>query len=142
MVKKDLTINAKDFNLDNIGTTFELLDLYPVFNTIDSLDENGNQQFYKNGNVITKDGDEITGYMYAVKVLDGQFKRKTQTVKVNGIDPLMTIEKFYNSDDVKIKFENLRNSYIGQNGALSYLADSVSLAEKNKIKKYDEKSGK
>ena len=103
MAKKDLTINAKDFDLDNIGTTFELLDLYPVFNTIESLDENGNQQFYKNGNVITKDGDEITGYMYAVKVLDGQFKRKTQTVKVNGIDPLMTIEKFYDSDDVKIK---------------------------------------
>ena len=142
MAKKDLTINAKDFDLDNIGTTFELLDLYPVFNTIESLDENGNQQFYNNGNVITKDGDEITGYMYAVKVLDGQFKRKTQTVKVNGIDPLMTIEKFYNSDDVKIKFENLRNSYIGQNGALSYLADSVSLAEENKIKKYDEKAGK
>ena len=80
--------------------------------------------------------------MYAIKVLDGQFKRKTQTVKVNGIDPLMTIEKFYDSDDVKIKFKNLRNSYIGQNGALSYLADSVSLAEENKIKKYDEKVGK
>ena len=29
MAKKDLTINAKDFDLDNIGTTFELLDLYP-----------------------------------------------------------------------------------------------------------------
>ena len=43
MAKRDLTINAKDFDLDNIGTTFELLDLYPVFNTIDSLDENGNQ---------------------------------------------------------------------------------------------------
>ena len=142
MAKKELTINAKDFNLDNIGTTFELLDLYPVFNQVDNLDENGNQQFYKNGNVMTKETDEITGYMYAVKVLDGQFKRKTQTVKVNGIDPLMTIEKFYNSDDVKIKFENLRNSYIGQNGALSYLADSVSLAEENKIKKYDEKAGK
>ena len=142
MAKKELTINAKDFNLDNIGTTFELLDLYPVFNQVDNLDENGNQQFYKNGNVMTKETDEITGYMYAVKVLDGQFKRKTQTVKINGTDPLMTIEKFYNSDDVKIKFENLRNSYIGQNGALSYLADSVSLAEENKIKKYDEKVGK
>ena len=142
MAKKELTINAKDFNLDNIGTTFELLDLYPVFNQVDNLDENGNQQFYKNGNVMTKETDEITGYMYAVKVLDGKFKRKTQTVKINGIDPLMTIEKFYNSDDVKIKFENLRNSYIGQNGSLSYLADSVSLAEENKIKKYDEKAGK
>ena len=80
--------------------------------------------------------------MYAVKVLDGKFKRKTQTVKINGIDPLMTIEKFYNSDDVKIKFENLRNSYIGQNGSLSYLADSVSLADDNKFKKSDEKAGK
>ena len=142
MAKKELTINAKDFNLDNIGTTFELLDLYPVFNQVDKLDENGNQQFYKNGNVMTKETDEITGYMYAVKVLDGQFKRKTQTVKINGTDPLMTIEKFYNSDDVKIKFENLRNSYIGQNGALSYLADSVSLADDNKFKKSDEKAGK
>ena len=142
MAKKELTINAKDFNLDNIGTTFELLDLYPVFNQVDNLDENGNQQFYKNGNVMTKETDEITGYMYAVKVLDGQFKRKTQTVKINGTDPLMTIEKFYNSDDVKIKFENLRNSYIGQNGALSYLADSVSLADDNKFKKSDEKAGK
>ena len=46
MAKKELTINAKDFNLDNIGTTFELLDLYPVFNQVDNLDENGNQQFY------------------------------------------------------------------------------------------------
>ena len=91
---------------------------------------------------MTKETDEITGYMYAVKVLDGQFKRKTQTVKINGTDPLMTIEKFYNSDDVKIKFENLRNSYIGQNGALSYLADSVSLADDNKFKKSDEKAGK
>ncbi|MBQ2635280.1 MAG: hypothetical protein IJG09_01050 [Methanobrevibacter sp.] len=142
MAKKELTINAKDFNLDNIGTTFELLDLYPVFNQVDNLDENGNQQFYKNGNVMTKETDEITGYMYAVKVLDGKFKRKTQTVKINGIDPLMTIEKFYNSDDVKIKFENLRNSYIGQNGSLSYLADSVSLADDNKFKKSDEKAGK
>lgn len=142
MAKKELTINAKDFNLDNIGTTFELLDLYPVFNQVDNLDENGNQQFYKNGNVMTKETDEITGYMYAVKVLDGQFKRKTQTVKINGTYPLMTIEKFYNSDDVKIKFENLRNSYIGQNGALSYLADSVSLADDNKFKKSDEKAGK
>ena len=142
MAKKELTINAKDFNLDNIGTTFELLDLYPVFNQVDNLDENGNQQFYKNGNVMTKETDEITGYMYAVKVLDGQFKRKTQTVKINGTDPLMTIEKFYNSDDVKIKFENLRISYIGQNGALSYLADSVSLADDNKFKKSDEKAGK
>ena len=142
MAKKELTINAKDFNLDNIGITFELLDLYPVFNQVDNLDENGNQQFYKNGNVMTKETDEITGYMYAVKVLDGKFKRKTQTVKINGIDPLMTIEKFYNSDDVKIKFENLRNSYIGQNGSLSYLADSVSLADDNKFKKSDEKAGK
>ena len=41
MAKKELTINAKDFNLDNIGTTFELLDLYPVFNQVDNLDENG-----------------------------------------------------------------------------------------------------
>jgi hypothetical protein len=54
MAKKDLTINAKDFNLDNIGTTFELLDLYPVFNTIDSLDENGNQQFYKTAMLLPK----------------------------------------------------------------------------------------
>lgn len=142
MAKKDLTINAKDFNLDNIGTTFELLDLYPVFDTVDNLDENGNQQFYKNGNVMTKETDEITGYMYAVKVLDGKFKRKTQTVKINGIDPLMTIEKFYDSDDVKIKFDNLKNSYIGKNGALSYLADSVSLVGNNKVKKSDEKAGK
>ena len=142
MAKKELTINAKDFNLDNIGTTFELLDLYPVFNQVDNLDENGNQQFYKNVNVMTKETDEITGYMYAVKVLDGKFKRKTQTVKINGIDPLMTIEKFYNSDDVKIKFENLRNSYIGQNGSLSNLADSVSLADEKKKKKSDEKAGK
>ena len=62
MAKKELTINAKDFNLDNIGTTFELLDLYPVFNQVDNLDENGNQQFYKNGNVMTKETDESTCY--------------------------------------------------------------------------------
>lgn len=82
---------VSDFDLTNVGSRFELEEVR------DNVDK------------VT---GEITGHYYDVKVLDGKFKKKCLTVRVDGYNRTITNDMIVNCNQIVVSFEDMKLSSV------------------------------
>ncbi|MGT2888383.1 hypothetical protein N1495_01355 [Streptococcus didelphis] len=107
---KFLVVN--DFDLTEIGSKFELEEVR------DNVDK------------VT---GEIIGHYYDVKVLDGKFKKKHLTVRVDGYNRSITNEMIVNCNQLIVNFEDMKVSSVQprrlEGLRVFYVASKVNIVE-------------
>lgn len=124
-------LSVRDFDLAAIGTLFEVDEVMPKFATEERKDSTGNMILDSEGRLRKFSTGEIAGYKYSVTILDGDFRKKSTQVTVDGLKRVITNEEIRKKDSVKYRFTNLSVSMSGN--PMYYKADDiVLLPQKNK----------
>lgn len=118
-------LSMRDFDFTKIGTTFELNEVTPKFETKERQDVQGNSILGQDGRPRRFNTDEIVGYKYSVTILEGIYRKKSTQVTVDSIDRPITNEEIMKRDSVRYKFLNLQPSMIGN--PIYYRADKIQL---------------
>lgn len=84
-------LSVKDFDLTDIGTRFELQEIRDY---------------------IDKDTGEILGHYYDCKILDGKYKKKWVTVRVDTYTRELTNDDIVSFDQIIVCFDGLEVSAI------------------------------
>lgn len=79
-------LSMRDYDLANIGTTFELDEVSPKFATEERKDSQGVTILGQDGRPRKFNTGEIIGYKYAVTILDDSFRKKATQVSVDKLD--------------------------------------------------------
>ncbi|MFQ9322879.1 MAG: hypothetical protein ACLR3E_12790 [Enterococcus durans] len=124
-------LSVRDFDLAAIGTLFEVDEVMPKFATEERKDSVGNIILDSEGRPRKFNTGEIVGYKYSVTILDGDFRKKSTQVTVDGLKQVITNEEIRKKDSVKCRFTNLSVSMLGN--PMYYKADDiVFLPQENK----------
>lgn len=73
-------LSQRDWNFNDIGTTFELDEVIPVYETEHRADENGEVIKDREGKARNFQTETLIGYTFSITILDGQFKKKSTQV--------------------------------------------------------------
>lgn len=119
-----------DFNLTNIGTVHELDEVTPVFEMEHRKDDNGEIITDRDGNPRNFATDKVIGFNCSTTILDGEFKKKSTQIKILNAELPITNEEIMALDSVKVQFENLQVSMVGN--PMYYRADSITIIEPKK----------
>lgn len=124
-------LSVRDFDLAAIGTLFEVDEVMPKFATEERKDSTGNMILDSEGRPRKFSTGEIVGYKYSVTILDGDFRKKSTQVTVDGLKQVITNEEIRKKDSVKCRFTNLSVSMSGN--PMYYKADAILLlSQENK----------
>lgn len=118
-------LSQRDWNFNDIGTTFELDEVIPVYETEHRADENGEVIKDREGKARNFQTETLIGYTFSITILDGQFKKKSTQVKVLDTTLPITNDEIMKRDSVKCTFKNLQASMIST--VMYYKADSITL---------------
>ena len=100
-------LSVRDFDLAAIGTLFEVDEVMPKFATEERKDSSGNIILDGEGRPRKFNTEEIVGYKYSVTILDGDFRKKSTQVTVDGLKQVVTNEEIKKKDSIKCRFTNL-----------------------------------
>ena len=124
-------LSVRDFDLAAIGTLFEVDEVMPKFATEERKDSSGNIILDGEGRPRKFNTEEIVGYKYSVTILDGDFRKKSTQVTVDGLKQVVTNEEIKKKDSIKCHFTNLAVSLSGN--PMYYKADAILLlSQENK----------
>lgn len=118
-------LNLRDFDFSNIGSTFELDEVTPKFETEERLDSQGKPILAQDGRPRKFNTDLIVGYKYSVTILDGRFRKKSTQITVSDLNCPITNEEIMKQDRVKCKFTDLQPSMAAN--PMYYKADAIEL---------------
>ena len=124
-------LSVRDFDLAAIGTLFEVDEVMPKFATEERKDSSGNIILDGEGRPRKFNTEEIVGYKYSVTILDGDFRKKSTQVTVDGLKQVVTNEEIKKKDSIKCRSTNLSVSMSGN--PMYYKADAILLlSQENK----------
>lgn len=107
---------VSDFDLSEVGTRFDVIEVRDN---------------------ISRETGEITGCYYDVKILDGQFKKKQVTIRVDGFSREVTMDDVVNYEHIIVGFDNLSISSVqprrGEGLRVFYKANKMTILEKVEI---------
>ncbi|EGP4958296.1 hypothetical protein HQ884_13485 [Enterococcus faecium] len=126
-------LSVRDFDLAAIGTLFEVDEVMPKFATEERKDSSGTIILDNEGRPRRFSTAEIVGYKYSVTILDGNFRKKSTQVTVDGLRQVITNEEIRKKDSVKCRFSNLTVSMSGN--PMYYKADDIVLLPQENMKK-------
>jgi hypothetical protein len=121
-------LQLRDFELDNIGSHFELDEVIPKYEMEKRTDENGEILKDRDGKDRLFPTDKIIGWKYNVTIKDGKFKKKSTQVTINHTEPLVDNDYIMSADEVPVTFDNLQVTMTGN--PMYYKADDIHLLEK------------